>query len=333
MSKMNLRKAFLTTAAAGAMLLGMAAESANAIPISGLLVGGDNLLSDNSAEYLIKGAGNLLPTTIQVGDRLRGIASIGTIENNVLPPGGVSIGGTTVYNELTVLFDITVASKAGAPGAFAFSFAPTPGFDLEVAGLGFTGSTVGAMAAFFTDPANNYTRTLLTDTGVAPGTQTTAASIAADRATMEALASDGTPFWLFGQDGVDDFWNATAITDSIAIAATAPLNTPFGQFAIGLSKISDGIGPELGSLGPTGCLNLLTLTFSDVNVCGNGGLLAKGPTDGGVGGGTPHLNSAMDSFDDVNFNIRVVPEPGTLGLFGFSLLGLGFMAKRRQKKA
>jgi len=35
-------------------------------------------------------------------------------------------------------------------------------------------------------------------------------------------------------------------------------------------------------------------------------------------------------YDDFSFDIAAVPEPATLGLFGLSLVGLGFMSRRRR---
>src|SRR5712691_6338122 len=69
-----LKRTFVATAAAGALLAGMATAPASATPINSLFAGGNNFISDNSAEYLIKGAGNTLAGIVQAGDRLRGIA-------------------------------------------------------------------------------------------------------------------------------------------------------------------------------------------------------------------------------------------------------------------
>jgi hypothetical protein len=343
-AKLNLKQALLRTAAAGALLLGIGLGSASAAPIGALLAGGDNLLSDNSAEYLVE-----LGTPdgiVDVGERLRGIASIGTIENSSFP-AGVSIGGATGHSELTAIFDITVLSKVtfgmalsggGLCGRFyCFEFGPSIGFAAEMDAAGF-GLHPGAMVGFFEDPTPDYTRSILTDTIPGGTTDTTPASIATDRLTMEGFATNGSAFWLFGLDFLDDFWVAGADTDSIAAGGAAPLNSDFGSFNLGVSLLEAVTGPTLL---PISCLDRTAPpppvgpppTFATVDACGNGHLLSKGPTDGGPGGSTPHINSAMDSFDDVNFNIQLVPEPGTLGLFGIALLGFGWMARRRKAMA
>jgi hypothetical protein len=91
-------------------------------------------LSDNDAEYLINADGSRCTSgvapdcTVDVGDRLRGIFDINSIEG-LLPVAGpffTPFGG----NELTAIFDITVTSKTGAPGAWTFNFAPTGNLEL-----------------------------------------------------------------------------------------------------------------------------------------------------------------------------------------------------------
>jgi hypothetical protein len=336
----------LATAAAGALVAGVGIGVASAAPVNSFLVSGSNLLSDNSAEYLIKGTDPITGTpnttagVVEVGDRLRGVASINTIENSASAPGEFTIGGSTANDELTILFDLTVTLKTMAGGAlsgggtcgaaFCFEFGPSAGFAAEMDAAGF-GLHAGAVAGFFTDSDNDYSRQILTDIDlVTPGTQTSPASIAADLLAMEALAKDGTAFWLVGIDGVDDFWFGSTSTDNIALTSAAPLNTPFGQFAVGVSLLDRVAGPALNPilcLDPTGTFP----TFTSAEFCGNGGLLSKGPTDGGILG-LEHVNSAMDSFDDVNFNINVVPEPASLGLLGLGLLGLGFASRRRRNR-
>ena len=65
--------------------------------------GANTLLSDNSAEYLIKGVGNLNATLVEVGDILVGIVGINTI-------GPTTIGSGTIYNKVTAIQAVKIAS-------------------------------------------------------------------------------------------------------------------------------------------------------------------------------------------------------------------------------
>jgi hypothetical protein len=287
----NLRIALLATAAAGVMGLGMA--SANAVPVSSVLYHGKQTLSDNSAEVLIN-AGGATDTTLDVGDRLRGVLAIDTV-SQIGPTRSFAANGV----ELSGFFDITVASKtamgnvgpAGVCGsAWCYTFAPTASFAAEVAGLGFS-NTAGAMIAFFEDTTPDFDRT----GSVALG---------------EATATDGNPYWLFGLASATDFWFANTATDDVDDIPLFPPPLGAGQFNTGLSILDNPFGPDLL---PVACL--------------------FGPVTGGCASGALNAPDAGDfpSWDDVNIAINVVPEPTTLGILGLSLAAMGFVSRRRRK--
>lgn len=293
-------KKITLTAISALAALGIAG-TANAASVSSQLFNGFQLLSDNSAEYLVKGANNtdpLLATTVEVGDSLSGILSIDTVEQT----GSANHLGSGGVNELTAIFQITVVGKDtngvnGCATAFCFSFAPSTSFATDLSGdARWAGvDTTGAMVAFYEDSANDYNR------------------LGTDLNADIASASGGSAFWLAGIGGANDFWAANAVSDNIAAIGATPVPGNGGGYNVGLSLLGNPHGPMLDLVN---CLN------GPVNFCGSGSLL-------GTGGAT----TPFDSFDDVNFAVNVVPEPATLGVFGLGLLGMGAFARRRRKAA
>jgi hypothetical protein len=311
---------FLTTGLLAGAALGsvvLMAGTAGAVPLSSVLTGGSTFLSDDSAESLIKGANNTGGATIvEAGDRLRGTFTLNQVSVNGGPV--TLIGGNSGINELTGIFDITITEKVTfgtnfssggtCTSAFCFKFAPTASFASEAILSGFT-NTAGAMMALFEDSANDYDRQLATI------------------AQVEASATGGSAFWLFGFDDATDFWNANADSDNIAIAGVLPALSQFGNVNAGLSLIDGGSGPEILD-DARSCIDrtLPGLTgVTNVDVCGTGGLLSKGPT-----GALDSIATPYDSLDNVDFSITTIPEPTTLALLGIGLLGLGIASRRRR---
>ena len=299
---------------------GAITTSVNAASVSSLLPDGVVKLSDNSAEYLIKGTGNTGGDSIvEVGDSLRGITSINTFSQ-----GGTdtSLGATSGNWELTGLFEITVTGKysvgdimptgATCTSVACFTFGASTSFATELASMGWT-NTTGATVAFWEDSANDYNREL--DTG----------NMAADIAAMEATATGGDMFWLFGTSIPFDFWIAGADSADIGLGELGSALTPFGNFSTGLSLLEAGSGPDLGLVNCTNKWGGVLPTTSQTNTCGQGGLLSKG--DPAL---SDSFRSAYDSFDNVDFNINIesVPEPSVIVLLGMGLLGLGFSRRK-----
>ena len=182
------------------------ASLANAIPLpSGFIQ-----LSDNDAESLINAPGTS-GTTLDQGDRLRGIFDINSIEG--LNPATLATFTPFAGNELTGIFDIIVLSKTGGSGAWSYAFGATGNL-----------STANAAVELYTDPSLDYTRL---------GCATTAA--------CEATASNGSLWAAFGF-GANSFWNASTITDDIS--AIGSLVPPFtgGAYNAGLDLLVNNTG-------------------------------------------------------------------------------------------
>lgn len=285
----------LTNIAAGILLAAGVATAAQATPIAGSFFPGQlNQLSDNNAEYLVNRDGSLSnagDSILDQGDRLVGMFTIETIE--ALASGGQNNLNAT-GRELTGIFDITVVSKqifAGPLGSiYSYTFAAT---DLA-----------GTAVRLFDGNTQDYTR--LDD-----GTGTRAARLAA----LMGTASNGLDFMTLG---INKYWVATTNTDDIAAIGALPPGQAVNTFQASFDILTNNSGLMFDKvscgLTPTGPLGIHT-----TDVCGSGSLL-----------GTLGVQTPFDSFSNVDFTVKPIPEPASLALLGLGIFGIGAFSRKRK---
>ncbi|MCB1965327.1 MAG: PEP-CTERM sorting domain-containing protein [Candidatus Accumulibacter sp.] len=276
----------------------MAAAAASAgagQAISGAIPAGTALFSDNSAEQWLDNNGNKI---LDVGDALRGIFSIDNI-TDVAANNQIAIGTGTVYNELTGLFQVLVTGMAPLSATRAnYEFGFDPSF-----GMG-----AGVVGVLYEDPAQNFART---------GCGTFAG--------CEATATGGN-LWMTVGLGGDAFWSAANAAIDPSIGAVLPLTTPLGNFGMGLNIITNNSG---FSWNQVDCVDTVSFTVHTVDVCGQGGILATGKD---LPPGSNKAITPYSIFDNVDFTLNRVPEPGSMALIGLALVGLGAARGRKSVK-
>lgn len=293
--------AALVASSVGAMA-GLSVTSA--IPV------GLSLLSDNSAEQWIDADGS---GDLNVGDSLRGIFSI----DNTQPPI-TNIGVGTSYNELSGIFQTRVKSRTfaftdGGVDFYDYVFEADPAFAVEFAAKGAIAGTVGI---FFEDTTPDFKREVC-----GPGNTT------GTFANCEATATDGSVWGVMAIAG--GMWKANNAAAWPDIGANVPLTTPLGTFGFGLNFQVNNTGAmwnKVGCQDPTTLLPSITLA----DMCGQGGILGTG-RDLAPGPGVARSDTPYPIFDNVDFTVNKVPEPGTLAMVGLALAGLGFIGRRSRK--
>lgn len=227
---------------------------------------------------------------LDVGDTLRGILKIQTLVD-LSGGGGPNIDIQDAGTGNNELAAVFEAQVLTKTAIGGGLFNFTFGANTD---FGTEFGVAGAMVVFYEDPNHEFTKTCTT-TG--------------SGGDCEGNIIDGTRSLVLGIGGDGgEFWTTFAAPDNVGALDGLLTTNTFGFFNIGLNVL-ETIYPFVAQVGP--------------DASGTGAV--HGDTFGGVN------QSPYDAQDDTDFGMVFdVVEPGTLGIMGLGLIGLGLLRRRKQ---
>ena len=317
-------------------------------------VNGPNQASDENREYLIDNvipldqAGAPIIGQLDVGDSLRGLLSINTMNSS-----GANVGGTTGVNEFTGVYQVKILNivRSGAFGGIGdqYIFGPDPNF-IGTLPAGVT-APAGSMAVLFEDPSNDFTADFDDPApSVAPPAD-------ADGNMTNGPSDDGTPAVRTTPPSSADVSVGPYLTEE-AFIATATNGTWFMTIGFAGLPGEGGLGvvtaPGFGNVltafaytsGSSGATANFGMNLLAMNPLYAGGLSINRVTTSPMGGGlvdfalsqslrgVQDLDTAFEISSNTNVSFdAVIPEPTSMLLLGAGLLGLAGVGAKKKRKA
>lgn len=302
-----------------ALLCFTAATAQAGVSILSLVQPGTNTANGLNAFYATDASGNPVDV-IAPGDVLHTEVNFTTLNST-----SDNVGGLTPNDEFTAIsaIDVTSATPIGNTGSYLFTFGPNANFENAFG--------TGAMIAFFDDTQHDYAANY--GDAAAPVSSGPKDSDAT-AALFSQGAANGALFWVLGLPNGSSAptvgWQAVMQGgDNLTnVANTNDYVVPFANFNFALDRLMGGNVPA--GIGDNVILNREPSNSSLFPFTGPADVLGSGNWNGVQDLNTPFQAASTDL---ISFNSSgVVPEPGSLTVWGLIGLVLGGSSWRHRRR-